>query len=162
MKLLNIVKETKKFHAFMFIQNTIKKISKMHFADEKVTPNDLIAFYVKEAMNVRFEDEDMDLYDAYIGVATLLAFINRMTTPYDTPLSMDEVFEIKNLTDNDILAECVGLMVKAAFENKPEELDEYSNCLMDLIEDYLPSDDPDDQSDTPDHEPEENKETIQS
>ena len=150
MKINNLIKAKNKFRTFLFIQNIIEKISKIHFADEEVSSNDLIAFYAKEAIIARFEDDGKDLFDAYISVAMLLALINRMTTPFESPSSMDEVFEIEGITDNDILAECVSLMIKASFEKNQEEFDNYASQLIDLVEDSLSSEDPcgsDDQSD---------------
>ena len=161
MKIKNLIKENKKFYTFMFFQHIIENISKMHFDEEEVTSNDLIAFYAKEAIIAMFEENDEVLFDTYIDVATLLALINSMTTPFGSPSSMDEVYKIKGLTDNDIIAECVGLMARASFEKNMEEFNVYSRRLIDLVLDSLPADDtcdPDNRSDTTD----ETKDNISS
>ncbi len=115
--------------------------------------NDLIAYYVKEAIYSKAFDEDEKLLNGYMNVAILLAFINRITTPFSTPSTLQELFNDENLTNEDIIAECVGLMAKDFFERNSKNIEEYSSCIYEYVEKLMAEEDIDisepDVSDTP-------------
>ncbi len=137
----NIVKESKKFKAHMFFHNAVESISKIYLEDAGASLNELIAFYVKKAICSKGLDNDQHLLDGYMNIAILLAFVNRITTPFSPPSSLEELFSIDDLTNEDIIAECVGLLVKAIFEENPENIEEYSSCLYDYAEELLDEED---------------------
>ncbi len=137
----NIVKEGKKFKAHMFFRHAVESISKIYLEDTDASLNELIAFYVKEAICSKGLDNDQRLLDGYMNVAILLAFVNRITTPFSTPSSLEELFNNENLTSEDIIAECVGLLVKAIFEDNPESIKKYSSCLYEYTEKLLDEED---------------------
>ncbi len=132
MKINNIVKESKKFKTNVFIQNAIRNISKMHFADENTSSNELIALYVKKAICSKEDDNTGEHFNSYFNVAILLAFVDRLTTPFRTPSSIDELIDSDCFTDEDVIAECVGLIAQAIFEEDSEEkIAEYASCMYD-------------------------------
>ena len=113
-KINNVIKANKKFETFMFIQRTVNLIGKLHFNNE-VSSNELITFYVKKAICSRQEDGTGKLCRAYLSIAILLAFLNRLTSPFRTPSSIDELLDMENLSLEDLVAENVGLIAKAFF-----------------------------------------------
>lgn len=137
MKLNNVIKENKKFKTNVFVQNVIKGISKMHFANENISSNNLIALYVEKAIRSKVKDNAGGLFNAYFSVAILLAFIDRLTTPFRTPSSIDEIFDYR-VAGEDVVAECVGLIAQAIFEEDSEEkIAEYASCMYDYAEALL-------------------------
>ena len=139
LKLNNVIKESKKAAVFMFILNTINAIGKIHFDNDDFSINDLISHYAKEAFIARFED-DIDLFSAYINVALLLAFLYRMSTPFSTASSIDDILDNDMLSENDIIADCIGLMSKSVFEDDPENYETCASFLIDCIKESLEED----------------------
>lgn len=135
-KINNVIKANKKFETFMFIQRTVNLIGRLHFNNE-VSSSELITFYVKKAICSREEDGSGTLCRAYLSVAILLAFLNRLTSPFRTPSSIDEMLDMENLSLEDLVAESVGLIAKASFEGDEEKIEEYSEFMYDFADELL-------------------------
>lgn len=147
-KIEKIFKNSKKAETFLFVQKMANSIGKLHF-DNDVTSNELIALYIKKAICSYAEDETGRLCRAYLNIAILLAFLNRMTTPFYTPSSIDELLDMENMTLEDMVAESVGLIAKAIFEDDSEKIEEYGHWMYEFADELLA----DEEWDYPDDDP---------
>lgn len=138
-KINKIVNNDKKADVNMFIRGFIAPIGNIHF-DREVSLNELIASYVKKSTLCKLDEGTDDLGNAYLSVAILLAFVERISTPIKKPSSIDEILDTGYFATEDMIAECVGIIAKSIFEDDSERADEYFNYLAVLTKESLEED----------------------
>lgn len=148
-KIENVVKDEMKIETNMFFQYVVATIGHIDL-DREASVNELIANYVKESTMYKLNPATDDIGNAYLSVAILLAFIERITTPSKKPSSVDEILNNEDFNTEDMIAECTGLFVKSFFECPEKNADVYLACMVALVKKLLQEEDdeiPDDCSD---------------
>lgn len=167
LKINKIVKADNKLKANMLFRNLVSPIGSLHF-DREASVNELIAHYAKESALCKIEEDMDDIENAYLSVALLLAFIERITSPLTKPSTIEKILDTEDSTLEDMIAECVGIIAKSIFEGDDERADEYLLYLVALIKtslqeegyDFHADNDESDEPDLSDYEPEVNEEPV--
>lgn len=167
LKINKIVKADNKLKANMLFRNLVSPIGALHF-DREASVNELIAHYAKESALCKIEKDMDDIENAYLSVALLLAFIERITSPLKKPSTIEKILDTEDSTVEDMIAECVGIIAKSIFEGDDERADEYLVYLVALIKtslqeegyDFHADNDESDEPDLSDYEPEVNEEPV--
>lgn len=159
-----IVKNDMKNKTNQFFQNVAFFLGNIDF-DHGISVNELIAHYVRESTIFKMDPITNNLGDAYLSAAILMAFFERITTPFRKPSSIQEILDTKDFTTEDMIAECTGIIAKDIFEGNSERADEYLVYLAFLVkvlleeEGYCDSDDGS-ESNVPDSLSEEAKDIL--
>ena len=167
LKINKIVKADNKLKANMLFRNLVSPIGALHF-DREASVNELIAHYAKESALCKIEEDMDDIENAYLSVALLLAFIERITSPLTKPSTIEKILDTEDSTLEDMIAECVGIIAKSIFEGDDERADEYLLYLVALIKtslqeegyDFHADNDESDEPDLSDYESEVNEEPV--
>ncbi len=140
LKIKNVVKDEMKIKTNMFFQDVVAAIGHIDLYRE-ASVNELIANYVKESAMYKMNPATDDIGNAYLNVATLLAFIERITTPSKKPSSIDEILSNENFNTADRIAECTGLFAKSVFECHEKKADVYLAYMAVLVKKLLQEED---------------------
>ena len=149
LKINKVVKDTMKAETNMFFQDIVKSIGHIRI-DREVSVNELIAFYVKESAVCKMDAATDEIGNAYLCVATLLAFIERISTPFKKPTSFDEILKNKEFNTEDMIAECTGIFAKSLFEGNSKRADQSLIQMAVLVKKLIEED----YDDIPDGPPE--------
>ena len=167
LKINKVVKADNKLKANMLFHGLVSPIGGLHF-DREASVNELIAHYAKESALCNRESTGDGIANAFLSVALLLAFIERITSPSIKPSSVKEILDTEDFTIEDMIAECVGITAKSIFEGDDERADEYLVYLVALIKtslqeegyDFHADNDESDEPDLSDYESEVNEEPV--
>ena len=167
LKINKIVKADNKLKANMFFRNLVSPIGALHF-DREASVNELIAHYAKESTLCKIEEDMDDIGNAYLSVALLLAFIERITSPSAKPSTIEEILDTEDSAVEDMIAECVGIIARDIFEGHQERADKYLIYLAIFVKmlleeegyDFHADNDESDEPDLSDYEPEVNEEPV--
>lgn len=153
LKINKVVKNGMKPNTNMFFQSIASFIGNINF-DRNVSVNELIAFYVKKSTLLKMEDDTDEIGNAYLSVAILLAFIERLSTPFKKLSSVNAILSNENFNTEDMIAECTGILAKSMFEGNEEHADESLASMAELVKKLLQEEEDDcsefDESDEPD------------
>ena len=134
-----VVKGKMKTNTNMFFQNTARFIGNINFGRE-ASVNELISFYVIKATLLKLDDDTEEIGNAYLSVAILLAFIERISTPLPKPSSIDEILKNEDFNIEDKIVECTGFLAKSMFEGNEDCADECLVCMAVLVKQLLQED----------------------
>ena len=153
LKINKVVKSEMKPYTNMFFQSIASFIGNIN-CDRNVSINELIAFYVKEATLLKMDDDTDEIGNAYLSVAILLAFIERLSTPFRKLSSVNAILSNEDFNTEDMIAECTGILAKSMFEGNEERADECLASMAELVKKLLQEEEDDcsefDESDEPD------------
>ncbi len=140
LKVNNVVKRNMKNETNQFFQTMAYFLGNINFGHE-TSVNELIALYVRKSTIVKTNPATDDLGNAYLSAAILIAFFERITTPFCKPSSIQEILDTEEFTTGDMIAECTGIVAKEIFECNSERADEYLLYLALLVKVLLEEED---------------------
>ncbi len=167
LKINKVVKSDIKNNANMLFKNLASPIGVLHF-DREASANELIAHYAKESALCKIEDDMEDAGNAYLSVALLLAFIERITSPSAKPSTIEEILDTEDATSEDMIAECVGIIARDIFEGRQDHADKYFIYLAVFVKmllqeegyDFPDDNDGPDEPDFSEYETEDNEKSV--
>ena len=123
-KIFKIIKRNEKQNVNNFFRSVIETIGYLNLGRE-ASLNEMIASYVKESTLCKLDSETDDIGNAYLSVAILLAFIERISSPVRKPSSVEQIVNSEKYTIEDMIAECTGIVAQSTFEGREDRADEY-------------------------------------
>ncbi len=142
LKINKLIKNGMKSDMNMFFRNIVSPIGNINL-DRDASVNEIIASYVKESTLCKLDESTDALGNAYLSVAILLAFIERISSPLKKPSSIEEILDDDDLTMEDRIAECTGIVAKSIFEGYEERTDKYLVYMAVLVKLWLKEEDSD-------------------
>lgn len=142
LKINKLIKNGMKSDMNMFFRNIVSPIGNINL-DRDASVNEIIASYVKESTLCKLDKSTDALGNAYLSVAILLAFIERISSPLKKPSSIEEILDDDDLTMEDRIAECTGIVAKSIFEGYEERTDKYLVYMAVLVKLWLKEEDSD-------------------
>jgi hypothetical protein len=140
LKINKLIKNGMKSDMNMFFRNIVSPIGNINL-DRDASVNEIIASYVKESTLCKLDESTDALGNAYLSVAILLAFIERISSPLKKPSSIKEILDDDDLTMEDWIAECTGIVAKSIFEGYEERADKYLLYIAVLVKHWLEEED---------------------
>lgn len=135
-----LIKNGMKADTNMFFRNIVSSIGNINL-DRDASVNEIIASYVKESTLCKLDESTDALGNAYLSVAILLAFIERISSPLKKPSSIEDILDDDDLTMEDRIAECTGIVAKSIFEGHEERTDKYLMYMAVLVKLWLKEED---------------------
>lgn len=123
-----VIKRNEKQNVNNFFRSVIETIGYLNLGRE-ASVNEIITSYVKESTLYKMDETTDDLSNAFLSVAILLAFIERISSPVRKPSSIEEILEDEESSLEDMVAECAGIVAQSIFEGYDDRADEYLVCM---------------------------------
>ena len=131
-----IIKNGMKADMNMFFRNIISPVGYINL-DRDASVNEIIASYLKESTLCKLDEDTDNLGNAYLSVAILLAFIERISSPFKKPSSIEEILDNEDFTMEDRIAECTGIVAKSIYEGNEANADYHLVSIAVLVKHWL-------------------------
>ena len=139
-KINKLIKKCMKEDTNMFFRDIVSAIGNINF-DRDASVNEIIASYVKESTLCKLDASTDALGNAYLSVAILLAFMERISSPVEKPSSIEEILDNEDFTMEDRIAECTGIVAKSIFEGNEASADYHLLSIAVLVKHWLEEED---------------------
>lgn len=124
LKTYKVINKNEKLNVNEFFRSIVEPIGHLNLGCE-ASLNEIIASYVKESTLYKMDETTENLGNAFLSVAILLAFIERISSPVRKPSSVEQIVNSEKYTIEDMIAECTGIVAQSTFEGREDRADEY-------------------------------------